>query len=151
MLTDIQLDDEQVAWHPVTGLPVLETAERRKLDRPFQHWIDPNTHHWPGCGSRHADCTCFFEPSDASEFALALRDGDRAIAAMVMDTGRTPADADYPTNTSVHVTIVERVMLRPGLYIDRPSQRYRALTGSPPAHIVGNVITSNTQHTQENQ
>lgn len=151
MLTDIQLDDEQVAWHPVTGLPVLERSVRRELDRPFRHYIDPLAHHWPGCGLRHADCRCYWSDQDDSEFATAMHDGDRAIAAMVMDPGRTPADLLLPAVTSVHVTVVERVMLRPGLYIDRPSQRYRALTGSPPDHIINNIHPSNTQHHQENQ
>lgn len=77
-------------------------------------------------------CTCFRTDPDTSEFGLLMREGDRAIAAMISDTGRAPADTRLACSDLVidhHGT--HEVSIRPGFTVIRPLHRVLAFSGTP--------------------
>jgi hypothetical protein len=111
---------------PIERMPA---RERAALDAPFRSYLDPNTHHWPGCAARHADCRCYWPEPALDEFAVNLRDGDRAILAMALDTSTTeplPPIEAYGPVMAVRVTVLETVEIAPGWTVTRESVRIRS-------------------------
>lgn len=115
----------------------LTRPERKAIDARLSHRVDETTHHFPGCCERWDECSCFRVDPDLSEFGLAMREGDRAIAAMVADTS-TPADIHIETgNVIIDVYTTHAVQIRPGFTIMRPLHLIRACSSTP-------QITTNT-------
>lgn len=101
--------------------------------------MDATTHHWPGCAMPYHDsgeygpfCQCHRTDPDTSEFGQAMREGDRAIAAMVTDTSTTePEPIDTSRVVSMHVYTTHSVQIRPGFTVLRPLHLVRAFSSRP--------------------
>jgi hypothetical protein len=108
--------------------------------------VDALAYHVPGCGQRHRDCRCYYEAPDMSPFAVAMREGDRAIAAMVMDTAKpyTPWH-DLTDLVTVDAIVYIAVQIRPGLNITRPERRIRCYSSA--ALYRSLILTTNNKET----